>query len=178
MALIGVLTGILYFHQLSKIAYSNNFYAAAVKSGTESWKAFFFGSLDPSSFITVDKPPASLWVMEISGRIFGFSSISMLAPIVLAGVVAVLVTFHVVRRWTGDLAAVLAAGALGLTPVVTAIFRSNEPDAVMTLFLVLAAWALWSALETGSTSRLVLCSALLGMAFLTKMLEAFVVVPA
>ncbi len=178
MALIGLLTGVLYFHQLSKIAYSNTFYAAAVKSGTESWKAFFFGSLDPSSFITVDKPPASLWVMEISGRIFGFSSVTMLAPIVLAGVVAVLVTFHVVRRWAGDLAAVLAAGALGLTPVVTAIFRSNEPDAVMTLFLVLAAWALWSALETGSTSRLVLCSALLGMAFLTKMLEAFVVVPA
>jgi 4-amino-4-deoxy-L-arabinose transferase-like glycosyltransferase len=178
MALIGVLTGVLYFHQLSKNAYSNTFYAAAVKSGTENWKAFFFGSLDPSSFITVDKPPASLWVMEISGRIFGFSSSTMLAPIALAGVLAVLVIFHLVRRWMGDLAAVLAATALGLTPVATAIFRSDEPDAVMTLFLVLAAWALWSALETGRTSRLVLCSALLGMAFLTKMLEAFVVVPA
>ncbi len=178
MAVIGVLSGVLYFHQLSKNAYSSTFYAAAVKSGTESWKAFFFGSLDPSSFITVDKPPASLWVMEISGRIFGFSSVSMLAPIALAGVLAVVVTFHLVRRWTGDVAAVLAASALAVTPVVTAIFRSDEPDAIMTLFLVLAAWALWSALETGATSRLVLCSALLGMAFLTKMLEAFVVVPA
>lgn len=178
MALIGVLTGVLYFHQLSKNAYSNTFYAAAVKSGTESWKAFLFGSLDPSSFITVDKPPGSLWVMEISGRIFGFSSISMLAPIALAGALAVVVVFHLVRRWTGDLAAVLASSALAVTPVVTAIFRSDEPDAIMTFFLVLAAWALWSALETGVTSRLVLCSALLGMAFLTKMLEAFVVVPA
>ena len=178
MAVIGVLTGVLYFHQLSENAYSNTFYAAAVKSGTESWKAFFFGSLDPSSFITVDKPPASLWVMEISGRIFGFSSISMLAPIAVAGALAVVVVFHLVRRWTGDLSAVLAATALAVTPVVTAIFRSNEPDAIMTLFLVLGAWALWSALETGATSRLVICSALLGLAFLTKDLEAFVVVPA
>lgn len=70
MLLIGVLAAVLYFHRLSSNAMSNTFYAAAVKSGTESWKAFFFGSLDRSSFITVDKPPVFLWVMEISGRIF------------------------------------------------------------------------------------------------------------
>jgi 4-amino-4-deoxy-L-arabinose transferase-like glycosyltransferase len=178
MVLIGVLAGVLYLHRLSTNTMSNTFYAAAVKSGTESWKAFFFGSLDQSSFITVDKPPASLWVMEISGRIFGFSSLSMLVPIALAGALVVVVIFHLVRRWMGDVAAVLAATALAVTPVFTAIFRSDEPDAIMTLFLVLAAWALWSALETGATSRLLICSGLLGMAFLTKMLEAFVVVPA
>jgi 4-amino-4-deoxy-L-arabinose transferase-like glycosyltransferase len=178
MVVIGILAGVLYFHRLSGVAMSNTFYAAAVKSGTESWKAFFFGSLDRSSFITVDKPPASLWIMEISGRIFGFSSLSMLAPIALAGAASVVVLYHLVRRWMGDVAAVLGATALAVTPVVTAMFRSNQPDAVMTLFLVLAAWALWSALETGATSRLVLCSALLGLAFLTKMLESFVVVPA
>jgi 4-amino-4-deoxy-L-arabinose transferase-like glycosyltransferase len=178
MVLTGVLAAVLYLHELSRNAMSNTFYAAAVKSGTESWKALFFGSLDRSSFITVDKPPASLWVMEVSGRLFGFSSLSMLVPIALAGALTVVVVFHLVRRWSGDVAAVLAASALAVTPVVTAIFRSNEPDGVMTLFLVLAAWALWSALESGATSRLVLCAALLGMAFLTKMLEAFVVVPA
>ncbi len=178
MVLLGVLAGVLYFHQLDSNAMSNTFYAAAVKSGTESWKALFFGSLDPSSAITVDKPPASLWLMAISGRVFGFSSLSMLAPVALAGASCVVVLYHLVRRWMGDVAAVLAAFALAVTPVVTAVFRSNEPDAVMTLFLVLAAWALWSALETGATSRLVLCSALLGMAFLTKELEAFVVLPA
>jgi 4-amino-4-deoxy-L-arabinose transferase-like glycosyltransferase len=178
MVLIGVLAAVLYFHQLSANAFSNTFYAAAVKSGTESWKAFFFGSLDRSSFITVDKPPASLWLMELSGRIFGFSSVSMLAPIALAGATSVVVLYHLVRRWMGDIAAVLAAVALAVTPVVIAIFRTDEPDGVMTLFLVLAAWALWVALETGATSRLLLCAALLGMAFLTKMLEAFVVVPA
>lgn len=178
MVLIGALAGVLYLHRLSTNAMSNTFYAAAVKSGTESWKALFFGSLDRSSFITVDKPPASLWVMEISGRIFGFSSLSMLVPVALAGAIAVVVIYHLVRRWTGDVAAALAATALAVTPVFTAIFRSDEPDGIMTLLLVLAAWALWSALETGATSRLVICSGLLGMAFLTKMLEAFVVLPA
>ena len=178
MVVIGVGTAVLYLHDLTANGMSNTFYAAAVKSGTESWKAMFFGSLDRSSFITVDKPPASLWMMELSGRIFGFSSLSMLAPVALAGAASVMVVFHLVRRWTGDVAAVLAATALAVTPVATAIFRSNEPDGIMTLFLVLAAWAMWSALETAATSRLVVCGALLGMAFLAKMLEAFVVLPA
>ncbi len=65
------LTALLYTWNLSRIDMGNTFYAAAVKSGTESWKAFFFGSLDPGSFITVDKPPAALWVMELSGASSG-----------------------------------------------------------------------------------------------------------
>jgi 4-amino-4-deoxy-L-arabinose transferase-like glycosyltransferase len=176
--LLGVAALVLYLHRLSGNAMSNTFYAAAVRSGTESWKALFFGSLDRSSFITVDKPPAFLWVMEVSGRIFGFSALSMLVPVAVAGALAVVVLFHLVRRWAGDVAAVLAASALAVTPVVTAIFRSNEPDGIMTLFLVLAAWALWSALDTGATNRLVLCGVLLGLAFLSKMLEAYIVLPA
>ena len=79
---------VAYTWNLSASGYANSFYAAAVQAGTESWKALFFGSLDSSSFITVDKPPASLWVMAISGRIFGFSSWSMLVPQALEGVAA------------------------------------------------------------------------------------------
>ncbi len=156
----------------------NTFYAAAVKSGTESWKAFFFGSLDPGSFITVDKPPAALWVMELSGRIFGFSSWSMLLPEALAGLATVMVLYHLVRRWFGEPAAVFASLALALTPVAVVIFRYNDPDAFLTLLLVLAAWACWRAIETGKTVGLVLSGALVGLAFLTKTLDAFIVVPA
>ena len=156
----------------------NTFYAAAVKSGTESWKAFFFGSLDPGSFITVDKPPAALWVMEVSGRIFGFSSWSMLLPEALAGMAAVMVLYHLVRRWFGEPAAVFASLALALTPVAVVIFRYNDPDAFLTFLLVLAAWACWRAIETGKTIGLVLSGALVGLAFLTKTLDAFIVVPA
>ena len=84
-----VLTAVAYLWDLSASGYANSFYAAAVQAGTKSWKALFFGSLDSSNFITVDKPPASLWVMGISGRIFGFSSASMLIPQALEGVAAV-----------------------------------------------------------------------------------------
>ena len=172
------LAALLYSWDLARVGMGNTFYAAAVKSGTESWKAFFFGSLDPGSFITVDKPPAALWVMELSGRVFGFSSWSMLLPEALAGLATVMVLYHLVRRWFGEPAAVLASLALALTPVAVVIFRYNDPDAFLTLLLVLAAWALWRAIETGKTIGLVLSAALVGLAFLTKTLDAFIVVPA
>ena len=177
-ATIFVSTLVLYTWNLSAVGMSNTFYAAAVKSGTVSWKAFFFGSLDPGNFITVDKPPAALWVEELSGRVFGFSSWSMLLPEALAGVACVMIVYRLVRRWAGEGAAVLAAVALAVTPIATEMFRDNNPDAMLTLFLVAAAWALWSALETGRTNRLVLCATLVGFAFLTKTLEAFIVLPA
>ena len=53
-----VLTAVAYLWDLSASGYANSFYAAAVEAGTKSWKAFFFGSIDSSNFITVDKPPA------------------------------------------------------------------------------------------------------------------------
>ncbi len=175
---VATLAAVLYLWDLSRVGYGNTFYAAAVKSGTESWKAFLFGSLDPGSFITVDKPPASLWVMELSGRIFGFSTLSMLIPEALAGVASVLVVYRLVRLWVGEKAAVAASTAFALTPVAVLMFRYNNPDAFLTLLLLLAAWALWSALRSGATWRLVACGSLVGLAFTTKMLQAFLVVPA
>src|ERR1700719_1994176 len=61
-----VLTAVLYLWGLGASGWGNSFYAAAVQAGAKSWKAFFFGSFDSSNFITVDKPPASLWVMDLS----------------------------------------------------------------------------------------------------------------
>ena len=81
--------------------YANSFYAAAVQAGTKSWKAFFFGSLDASNFITVDKPPASLWVMELSGRIFGFGSWSMLVPRRSRASPRSGLLYAAVKRWFG-----------------------------------------------------------------------------
>jgi 4-amino-4-deoxy-L-arabinose transferase-like glycosyltransferase len=156
----------------------NAYYAAAVKSGAVSWRAFFFGSFDPGSFSTVDKLPASFWVPALSARLFGFSSWSILLPQALAGVASVLILYKLVRRWQGDVAGLLAALVLALTPTAVLIFRFNNPDALLTLLLLLAAWAFWSALEEGSTWSLVACGVLIGLAFLTKMLEALVIVPA
>ena len=175
---VAVLATVLFTWGLSRNGMANGYYAAAVKSGSLSWKAWFFGALDPGSFITVDKLPASLWLEGLSARIFGFSSWSMLLPQALAGVASVLILYRLVRRWQGEVAGLLAAAALALTPVAVVMFRFNNPDALLTLLLLGAAWALWSALEKGSTWKLVACGALVGFAFLTKMLEALVILPA
>ncbi len=179
-ALIALLaaTALLYLWNLSASGYGNSFYAAAVQSGTKSWKALFFGSSDWGNSITVDKPPASLWVMAISGRIFGFSSWSMLAPQALEGVATVAVLYATVKRWFGPAAGLAAGALLALTPVAALMFRFNNPDALLVLFMVAAAYCTVRALENGSTRWLILAGTAIGFAFLSKTLQAFLVVPA
>src|SRR6201996_6699613 len=146
-----LVTAVAYLWDLSASGYANSFYAAAVQAGTKSWKAFFFGSLDSSNFITVDKPPASLWVMALSGRIFGFSSWSMLAPQALEGVAAVALLHAAVKRWFGAGAGLIAGAAFALTPVAALMFRFNNPDALLVCLLVAGAYCLTRAIEGAST---------------------------
>ena len=170
-------TAVLYLVGLSRNGWANAFYAAAVQAGTRSWKAFFFGSFDAANFITVDKPPASLWVMEISARIFGLNSWSLLVPQALEGVATVGVLYATVRRWFGPAAGLIAGAVLAVTPVAALMFRYDNPDALLVLLLVLAAYAITRALESGQTRWLAAGGALLGFGFLTKMLQAFLVLP-
>jgi len=109
-------TAALYLIGLSRNGWANDFYAAAVQAGTKSWKAMFLGSFDASNFITVDKPPASLWVMEISGRIFGVNSWSLLVPQALEGVAAAWLLYAAVKRWFGPGAGLLAGQGVGGDP--------------------------------------------------------------
>jgi 4-amino-4-deoxy-L-arabinose transferase-like glycosyltransferase len=171
-------TGVLYLWGLSAAGYANDYYAAAVQAGTQSWKALLFGSLDAGNAITVDKPPAALWVMGLSGRLFGFSSLSMLVPQALMGVGSVALLYAAVRRTSGTGAGLLAGSVLALTPVDALMFRFNNPDALLVLLLVAAGYCTIRALQ-GSTGRwLALAGTALGFAFLTKLLQAFLVAPA
>jgi 4-amino-4-deoxy-L-arabinose transferase-like glycosyltransferase len=172
------LTALAYLWDLSSSGYANSFYAAAVQAGTKSWKAFFFGSIDSSSFITVDKPPASLWVMGLSGRIFGFSSASMLIPQALEGVAAVWLLFCGVRRWFGTGAGFAAGALMAVTPVAALMFRFNNPDALLVLLMVAGAYCLVRALDGGATRWVVAAGTMIGFAFLAKMAQAFLVLPA
>jgi 4-amino-4-deoxy-L-arabinose transferase-like glycosyltransferase len=172
-----VATAALYLWGLGASGYANSFYSAAVQAGSHSWKAFFFGSSDSSNFITVDKTPASLWVMDISARIFGVHAWSILVPQALEGVATVGVLYAAVRRRSTPAAGLLAGAVLALTPVAALMFRFNNPDALLTLLLVIAAYAVLRALEAGRTSWLVLAGSAVGFAFLSKMLQALVVVP-
>jgi 4-amino-4-deoxy-L-arabinose transferase-like glycosyltransferase len=171
-------TAVLYLWGLGGSGYANTFYSAAAQAGSMSWKALLFGSLDPGNAITVDKPPASLWLMGLSVRAFGLSSWSILVPQALAGIAAVGLLYATVRRVAGSGPA-LAAGALfALTPVAVLMFRFNNPDALLVLLLVAAAYAVTRAVERAGTRWLVLAGTLVGLAFLTKMLQAFLVLPA
>ncbi|MCV7402832.1 glycosyltransferase family 39 protein [Mycobacterium fragae] len=171
-------TALLYLWGLGASGYANEFYAAAVQSGTQNWKAWLFGSLDPGNAITVDKPPAAMWVMGLSARLFGFSAWSMLLPQALMGVGSVALLYGAVRRTSGPVAGLLAGTLLALTPLAALMFRYNDPDALLVLLLVTAAYCTVRALD-GSTGRWVaLAGTALGFAFLTKMMAAFLVAPA
>jgi 4-amino-4-deoxy-L-arabinose transferase-like glycosyltransferase len=171
-------TALLYLWGLGASGYANSFYSAAVQAGTRSWKAFFFGSSDASNFITVDKPPLALWPAVLAARVFGVNAWTLLVPQALAGVATVGVLYATVRRWFSPAAALLAGAVVALTPVATLMFRFNNPDALLTLLLALGAYATVRALERGRTGWLVLAATFVGFGFLTKMLQAFLVVPA
>jgi len=172
-----VATAVLYIWGLGASGWANSFYSAAVQAGTKSWKAMFFGSSDSSNFITVDKPPAFLWPMEISARIFGLNSWSMLVPQALEGVATVGLVYLSVRRWFSAQAALLGGAVVALTPVGAMMFRYNNPDALLALLLTGATYATMRGLERAQTKWMVLAGALIGFGFITKMLQAFLILP-
>jgi 4-amino-4-deoxy-L-arabinose transferase-like glycosyltransferase len=196
-ALLALLTAttVLYAYGLSRSGYANEFYSAAAQAGAHSWKGWFFGSLDSANSITVDKPPASLWVMGLSVRLFGLSSWSILLPEALMGVASVGILYSTVRKVTRSALSGLLAGAiLATTPVAVLMFRFNNPDALLVLLMVAAAAATVHAIAVSDPDApggdragghsggravrwLAVAGALIGLAFLTKMLQAFLVVP-
>ncbi|WP_210491679.1 glycosyltransferase family 39 protein [Patulibacter sp. SYSU D01012] len=172
-----VLAAVLHLWALDRNGTANAYYAAAVRSMTQSWNAFLFGTFDGAGVMTVDKPPAALWVQALSARVFGFSSWSLLVPQALMGVATVGLTYDLTRRRFGRIAGGVAGLVLVLTPISVAISRHDNPDALLILCVVGALWATVRALEGGRTRWLVLAGVLVGLGFETKMAAALMVVP-
>lgn len=170
-------TALAYLWGLGRAGWANAFYSAAVQAGTVSWRAMFFGSSDAANSITVDKPPASLWVMEVSTRIFGVNSWAMLVPQALLGVASVALLYATVRRRFGPVAGLLAGVVLAVTPVAAMMFRFNNPDALLVLLMIAATWAMLRAVEDGRWRWLIACGAFVGLGFLTKQLAVMLIVP-
>ncbi|MFI9393345.1 ArnT family glycosyltransferase [Streptomyces bauhiniae] len=170
-------TFVLYLCNLSASGFANSFYSAAVQAGSTSWKAFFFGSLDGGNAITVDKPSAFLWPMELSVRIFGLNSWAVLVPQVLMGVGSVAVVYAAVRRRFSAVAGLVAGAVLALTPVAAMMFRFNNPDAMLALLMALACYFTVRAVEDGRTRWLIWAGVAIGFAFLAKTLQAFLILP-
>ncbi|MGN6442505.1 MAG: ArnT family glycosyltransferase [Arthrobacter sp.] len=179
-------TAVLYLWNLGASGWANAFYSAAAQAGSQDWAAWFFGSSDAANAITVDKPPASLWIMGLSVRIFGLSSWSILVPQALMGVGTAWLLYLVVRRAAapaaGDVrlahrAGLLAAAVLALTPVATLMFRFNNPDALLVLLMTAAGYAVLRAVQEDRLRWLLLAGVFLGFGFLAKQLQVLLVVP-
>jgi 4-amino-4-deoxy-L-arabinose transferase-like glycosyltransferase len=177
MAILSLST-FLNFFRLGQEGYANLYYAAAVKSMLASWHNFFFVSFDPGGFVSVDKPPLGLWVQAISAKVFGFGGTSLLLPQALAGVLSVALLYHLVRGTLGPTAGLISALVLATTPISVSANRNNTMDSVLLLVLLLAAWAVLRATETGQLRWLLICVVLVGLGFNIKMLQAFLVLPA
>ncbi|WP_370966361.1 ArnT family glycosyltransferase [Amycolatopsis sp. cg9] len=171
-------TAVLYLWGLGASGWANAFYSAAAQAGSQSWKALFFGSSDAANAITVDKTPAALWVLGLSVRLFGVNAWSVLVPQALMGVGSVWLLHATVRRTSGPAAGLVAGLVLALTPAAALMFRFNNPDALLVLLLVAAAYCVVRALERANPRWLALAGVAVGFGFLAKMLQAFLVLPA
>lgn len=178
LAVLLIATAVLYLWRLGDSGWANAYYSAAAQAGATSWKAWFFGSSDASNAITVDKTPASLWVMGLSARLFGVNAWSILVPQALMGVGSVWLLYATVRRWFSPAAALISGAVLALTPVAVLMFRFNNPDALLVLLLIAGAYCVTRAVEQAGPLWLALAGAAVGFGFLTKMLQAFLVLPA
>lgn len=177
LAALLVLAALLYLWGLSKNGWANDYYSAAVRSMAGSWHDFLYGSFDAKGLMTVDKPPLALWVEALSVKAFGFGSLAILVPQALMGTASVGLLYDLTRRRWGRAAGALAGLALALTPVVVAVSRHNNPDALLVLCSVAALWCFVRALERGATKWLVLAAACVGLGFEAKMGAALLVVP-
>jgi 4-amino-4-deoxy-L-arabinose transferase-like glycosyltransferase len=175
---LGAFAAVLYLWNLTANGYANSYYSAAALAASQSWSAWFFGSLDAGSFITVDKPPLSTMIMGLSVRLFGLSSWSILLPEALMGVASVVLLYGVVRRQFGTAAGAIAGLALALTPVAALMFRFDNPEAVLTFLLILAAAGTQRAIENGHHRWLVMAGVATGLAFLAKYFQGFLAGPA
>jgi 4-amino-4-deoxy-L-arabinose transferase-like glycosyltransferase len=168
---------IFFAWSLDQNGWGNDFYAAAVRSMSRSWSNFFYGSLDPGGWITVDKPPGALWLQALSARLFGYSSWSILLPSAVCAAVAVGVLMATVRRPWGRGAGLVAGVVLATTPIVVAVSRSNNPDATLMLLVVVAAWAAQRGIGDGRVRWMLLVGVVCGLGFLTKLLTVGLVMP-
>src|SRR2546427_9956162 len=176
LAVVMLVSIFMNFYQLGQNGFGNLYYASAIRSMLDSWHNFFFVAYDPGGFVSIDKPPLGFWLQVASARLFGFTPFSILLPQALAGVLSVLLLYYLVRRYFGVTAGLLAALALAVSPISVVTNRNNTIDSTLALALLVGAWAVLRAAETGKLRWLLLSAAMIGIGFNIKMMEAYLVV--
>ncbi|MCP1564625.1 4-amino-4-deoxy-L-arabinose transferase-like glycosyltransferase [Bacillus velezensis] len=156
----------------------NPYYTAAVTSMLQSFHNFFYASFDAAGFITVDKPPVTYQVQTISALIFGMHGWSVILPQALAGVGSVLFMYLLIKPTFGKTAARIASFVMACTPIAVAVARTNNVDALLVFFLLFATWLLFKAIRKGRLIWLLAAFFVVGAGFNTKMLQAYMILPA
>ena len=185
VALLMLAATFVFFWNLTASGYANEFYSAAAQAGSKNWEAFLWGSLDAGNAITVDKPPASIWLMALSVRLLGLSSFAILLPQALMGVVCTYLLYATVRRVWGNAAGIVAGIVFITTPVAALMFRFNNPDALLILLMLGAAACVLRGLELSAdrhgsrvrTRWYAVAGLLIGLGFLTKQFQVLLVLP-
>ncbi len=168
----------LHMYKIEAIGDANVYYTAAVKSMLQSWSNFFFVAAEPGGSVTVDKPPLGLWIEAVFAYFLGVSGFSVSMPNILAGVFGIPLLYAMVKKYMGELAGLVAAFVMAITPVFVATNRNNTMDGLLVFFLLLAAWAFIQATESGKLTWLLLGAFIVGLGFNIKMMQAFLPLPA
>jgi len=168
----------LHLYNIDSIGDANAYYTAAVKSMLMSWKNFFFVAAEPGGSVTVDKPPLGLWIEAVFAYFLGVSGFSVSLPNIIAGILGIPLLYAMVKKYMGELAGLVAALVMALTPVFVATNRNNTMDGLLVFFLLMAAWAFIRATETGKRRWLLLGAFIIGLGFNIKMMQAFLPLPA
>lgn len=185
MTVMLAFAAMIFLTNLTVSGWANQFYSAAAMAGSRNWTAFLFGSVDPANAITVDKPPASLWIVALSVRLLGLRPLSILLPQALMGIISTYLLYALMRRYWGHTAGIITGTTFMLTPVVALIFRYNNPDALLVLISVAVTSCVLRSLEYDSsrsgnrrrTGWMASAGVLLGLGFLTKQLQILLIVP-
>ena len=177
LAAIAIVGAVLRLWAFDRVG-SNPFYDAAVRSMGLSWHNFFFGAYEPGAQVSVDKAPADLWLQVASVKLFGFTPTALRLPEVVAGILAIVLLYDLVRRLFGRRAGLGAAAALAVLPTAILTAHSDTMDSVMMLFDVLAAWLVVVGAQSRKVWPVVAAGAVLGVAFNVKLFEALIFVPA
>jgi 4-amino-4-deoxy-L-arabinose transferase-like glycosyltransferase len=178
LGVIIALAAFLRLYNIHAIGDANTYYTAAVESMLQSWHNFFFVAAEPGGSVTVDKPPLGLWIEAISAFFLGVNGFAVVLPNILAGLLSIPLLYHLVKKYYGTGAGLLAGLVVAVTPVAIAAERNNTMDGMLTFFLILAAWGFINATETGKRRYLWAGAALVALAFNIKMLQAFLPLPA
>jgi 4-amino-4-deoxy-L-arabinose transferase-like glycosyltransferase len=156
----------------------SEYYAAIALSMSKSWSNFFFGAMDPSGSVTLDKVPGSYWVPAAFVKVFGFSTWSVNAPNALATVGAVVLMAFAGKQLLNAKAGILAGAIVATTPVLAAVARSNQPESFFLLAMAMVGFFGVRAFKLNSTKNLYFAALSVGLAFHFYMLEAWASIPA